>query len=86
MGQGGGLGEEDVLHRQEIEVLQGPPRMPLVRVREDRVLPQDEHPLEVALGGGIHGPGEGEPRLFREPVHPQARANFSLTAGSATFW
>ena len=54
VGQLGRLGEEDVLHHEEIQVLQAAADVGRVGVGHHGVLAHDEEPLQLALPGGLH--------------------------------
>ena len=54
VGELGCLGEEDVLHHQEVELAEALAHLVDVRVREEGVLAEDVHAPDVALlGGGL---------------------------------
>ncbi len=60
VGEFGGLGQEDILHDQELQALEGLPDMVEVRVGEHRVLAHDVHALEFAgvVGQDVHHDGD----------------------------
>ena len=65
-----GLGEEELVHNQELEAREGLDHMMDVRVRADRVLAEDEEPLDVArdhLREALRGV---EARVLRELPAP----------------
>src|SRR5690349_2666315 len=63
VGELGGLGQEDVLHHQEIELGQGLAHLVDVRVGQERVLAQHVHAADAARQGGSDDLGDGQALL-----------------------
>ena len=71
VGELGGLGEEDVLHDEELECGERLADLVDVRVREERVLAHHVHPADAALEGAAHDLGHGQARLGVELATPR---------------
>jgi len=71
IGKLGRLRHEDVLHREELELLERHLGVVTVGVRDNRVLPHDVHPLEVARVHLLHHLRGLEPELVVEGHAPR---------------
>ncbi len=71
VGQHRGLGQEDVLHHEVLQLRQPCPRVVEIGVGHRRVLALDVHGADAALAGSVHDLDHGQARGVRQRSLPQ---------------